>query len=111
MTPTKTIGQLNGYWAMLLKFALAVFPIFLTFAIAWGTWITSETFANKSFRSIGDRVVPMDLARLEQRLQEEIRRLPPADWRMRILKTESDLREIRANQIKILTVLERLEKK
>lgn len=45
------IGQMNGWWGMLLRFMLATYPIILS----WGVWVTTSTVLNNEFRGRGDR--------------------------------------------------------
>lgn len=36
----KRIGDLNGSWSLLLRFALATYP----FVLMWSIWVTTEVF-------------------------------------------------------------------
>jgi hypothetical protein len=107
----KTIGSLNGMWAFLLKGSLVAFPVFLTVSIAWASWITSETFKNKSFRDQGDRVTALDMAKQRAEIFDRLSALPPKQWQDRINKMEGTIKSVELNQAKILTILERIEAK
>lgn len=41
----KPIGELQGWWAILLKVNLAAVPIIVGAGIAWSTWTTTRLFA------------------------------------------------------------------
>lgn len=45
------IGQMNGWWGMLLRFMLITYPLVLS----WSGWITTSTVLNNEFRERGDR--------------------------------------------------------
>jgi len=49
---TKPIGELNGKWAMMLKFTLVCFPIFTGLIATWAIWVTCEIFESRSFRAL-----------------------------------------------------------
>ena len=76
------IGELNGPWSILLRVALATYPLIL----AWTVWITNETFYNRAFRDRGDRFTKTDGLVMEARIMEIIAKLPPADWRTKVDK-------------------------
>jgi len=108
---TKTIGETNGVWAILLKVALLIVPLL----IPWGVWVTRETLHNHTFRSSGERFTQLNGAQMEARLVDKISKLPPDDWRDRILTVEASwlaidgrLDVIERKQERIITLLERL---
>jgi len=119
MPAKKAIGELNGWWALLLKISLAIFPVYCVFLTGWAVWVTSETFANQAFRLQGGRMTDVDGVKLEaslktyfhatlQPLRAEIHGMPPQDWRDRILKMEENQDTIHVNQIKILMEIKSL---
>lgn len=44
---SKPIGSLNGPWSIMLRIALATYPILLP----WCVWVTTETYESKAFRA------------------------------------------------------------
>ena len=105
-TNRKTIGGLNGPWALLLKVMLASYVPVMTGIMAWSIWVTSETYANRSFRLTGPRVTPSDLHDLERRMNAQFSSLPPADWRARIIAIEARQQDILRTVTRIETKLE-----
>jgi hypothetical protein len=100
----------------MLKALLVVVPMFMTASAAWATWITGETYANRSFREAGNRFTATngeelrnevhdlvskatkavydahlaDLRSVEQKISD----LPPRDWRDKINAIEARQFEI-----------------
>jgi len=68
----KTIGETNGVWGYLFKFALATVPLWF----AWMAWMTVNQVLDNSFRGAGPRFtaaqaksqVELIVARIEPRL-------------------------------------------
>ena len=56
----KTIGGMNGPWALVLKLALATYPVLLLALLTWGTWMTVNQLKDQSFREQGDQFVRQD---------------------------------------------------
>jgi len=120
MTTTKsvpTIGQLNGWWAHLLKVTLVMFPVFMTAVLSWGTWATTEIMSSKYFREYGPRFTRQQGDAMEARLGNRIgdiesrfNTLPPADWRNRILSLEADQKKIIEQNARILAEFEYLKR-
>ena len=108
-TNRKTIGGLNGPWALLLKVMLASYVPVMTGIMAWSIWITSETYANRSFRMTGPRVTSAELHELERRMNAQFSSLPPADWQARIIAIESWQHDILRAVVRIETKLESSE--
>jgi hypothetical protein len=116
---------------VLAKVNLVIFPIFLTFFITWGSWVTAETFRSKNFREYGTRFSPVDAEKLkseitasykkgdtdvykeiynlEQVVEDEIKALPPQDWRDKINKMEANQSKMQSDLVRALTILERLD--
>ena len=94
---------MNGRWLVWFKITLVILPVALTLLFAWAAWLTAEQFSDRAFRQAGPRYTSLDAEALELRLKTEIARLPPQDWQQRI-------RDLEANQVRILTILERVEK-
>ena len=113
MPAKKAIGELNGWWALLLKISLAIFPVYCALFTGWAVWITSETFVNQAFRLQGGRMTDVDGQKLEaslkaymqvalQPMRVEMRGMPPQDWRDRIQCMEEKQGDTHDNQIRIL---------
>ena len=51
-----TIGNMNGPWAVMLRFVLASYPLLLI----WGAWVTINTVKDISFRGEGERFTRHD---------------------------------------------------
>lgn len=49
----RTIGQLNGIWALSLRLFLASYPVVLTVAIGWSTWVTVNLIELRSWKGMG----------------------------------------------------------
>lgn len=110
MAGTTKMSELTGWWMVLLKFLLAVFPVFACTFLPWCAWVTKETFANHSFREAGDRFTATDAERLRVQLldrlqikadradvesiRSQMRTLPPQDWRDKINAMESTLKTV-----------------
>lgn len=62
------IGNLNGPWSVMLRLALASYPLVL----AWSVWVTSNVFADIAFRNSGDRFTTADGAKLRADMVERI---------------------------------------
>ena len=112
----KTIGGLNGRWALLAKAMFAAFPFVLILQV----WLVSETFHNQYFReevarwTISDAQAQTDAWHKQlhlqvQRIDTRIDALPPEDWRERIKKIETTQELIRQAQTRSLIVLESIK--
>jgi len=77
------VGELNGRWSVLLRFALATHTILILPMLAWGTWITSLAFELRQesalashsmtiFMAEGARYTEKDAARDRSILREGI---------------------------------------
>ena len=49
----KTIGELNGVWALSLRIMLATYPLLVTALIAWSTWVTVNLVELRQWKAIG----------------------------------------------------------
>ena len=56
----KTIGGMNGPWALILKLALATYPVLLLALLTWGTWMTVNQLKDQSFREQGYEFIRQD---------------------------------------------------
>lgn len=56
----KTIGGMNGPWALILKLALATYPVLLLALLTWGTWMTVNELKDQSFREQGYEFIRQD---------------------------------------------------
>lgn len=63
----RTIGNMNGPWAILLRLALASYPLVLT----WAVWVTTETFDNRAFRNSGERFTSADALKMRAEMTKE----------------------------------------
>ena len=59
-SPSKPIGQMNGPWALLLKFSLVTYPILASAIISWGIWVTANVYEIQNFRHFGDRFTQVE---------------------------------------------------
>jgi hypothetical protein len=82
----RTIGNMNGPWAILLRLALATYPCI----IAWSVWVTVQEFEDIAFRKQGDRFTATDAARMSLEIEKRFSTLPPDDWKNRIVAIESN---------------------
>lgn len=92
------IGMLNGKWSLLLRIALASYPLIL----AWCVWVTKNEFEDIAFRTQGDRFSYSDSLKLRADIEDKINKLPSQDWRDRIIAME-------VNQQVMIKQLTRLE--
>lgn len=106
-TPTKhrTIGNMNGPWAILLRIALVSHP----FVIGWLVWVTSEQFRDINHRE--NAVTKVDL-------NEKLSSLPSSEWKARVTVLEEQtavnritLAELTVKQSEALRSLERIERR
>lgn len=79
----KTIGQLNGKWALMLKLLLAVHTVFILPALGWAIMITSSVYELKTqsavslaqwaaFTAIGPRYTQDDAEADQRALRAEM---------------------------------------
>lgn len=101
MTAPKTVGAMNGRWAMLLKVSLVCFPLFATGVTGWASWATMEILHGKFFREFGPRFTQGQASSLEAKIERkldsvksDILALPPTDWRRRITNLEKDVHQL-----------------
>jgi hypothetical protein len=102
----KKIGELNGKWATLFKtFLMLSFITFPTF-LAWGTWVTKNTFEmcnhledtahfNQRLTNFESNVKIIE--RMESqinRISDKVETLPPPEWRRRIEILETEYAKI-----------------
>lgn len=89
--PSKTIGNMNGPWAIMLRVFLGSYPLVLGF----GVWLVKSIHAldkrhtqlqaeQSVFMSKGDRFSLQDAYSLERRIDARFDDLPPADWREKV---------------------------
>jgi len=43
----KPIGELNGFWSLLFRVSLALFPVFAGAVLTFSVWITREIFRHE----------------------------------------------------------------
>lgn len=101
--PGKTIGDLNGWWALLLKVHLAVVSTIFPLILLWCIWLTQEAMSGSAYRNSGERFTQEDGRRLEDRAREAREALARSfDARLDTLDNSTT---------RILTILERLDPK
>lgn len=76
---SRKIGQLNGPWSILLRLALASYPLIL----AWAVWMTSNQFADIAFRNSGERFTKADALVLRSDMVDRIS--SANEWRNDVL--------------------------
>lgn len=106
--PAKKIGELNGIWAMLLKFQLAVFTAVLPLVLIWCGWLTSQAFQAQAFRESGERFTEAEARLLEDRAREA-RSALSAVYSAKVEATNIRLVAIERDITKILTLLQKNE--
>lgn len=100
-TKTKTIGELNGWWALLLKVHLGVISTIFPLIILWCVWLTQEAMSGTHFRNSQERFTQEDGRELENRAREARDNLARSfDARLDALDQDTT---------RILTILERIE--
>lgn len=90
----KTIGNMNGPWAKLLKVGLVFVPIFAVSITGYLTWLTREVLAQSQFRESGGYATPKEVAAVKEELKDEIAKLPSEDWKRRIIRVEEKTDQI-----------------
>lgn len=63
----KTIGSLNGPWAILLRIMLGTYP----FVMMWAIWVSKSLFELHAFAGSGARFSLQDAYSMERRLEEK----------------------------------------
>ena len=114
----KTIGQINGPWAIMFRVMLATYPIIVGIVIAWLSWITVGQIKDDNFRALGDRFSREDYRQhlVEERAEHKAINtrfdlLPPADWRASRLKLEADVSALQNIVAENRNILVRIETK
>lgn len=102
----KPIGQLNGPWAVLLKFALIMIPIMSAVSIPWVQWQTKEAYSSEETRLIVDKLVDA-----VDTINRKFSELPPPEWRDRVRILESDARQNLEDHSDIKISLEQIKAK
>ena len=118
---TQPIGYLNGRWSILLRLVLVTTPIawtvFVTLDLPWRIWVTHEAFKASSqgqlATCLGDKLEKMiDKQRADYReIQDQLRLMPPDEWRRRVADLEFFDRQNRADHAAILVSLEAIKVK
>jgi len=108
-----TVGDLNGWWAWLLKLSLVSFPVFATGIITWATWATSEIMAQK----YADHFTVADAVRMQDRwdvrlekIADKVESSPPAEWKKRIEMLEENQRRMIDQYARISTDLDYIKR-
>ena len=107
MTGTN-IGELNGRWAVLLKFCLVGVPlivsIFMASFLPWAVWVTGNIYTSRQTAEIVQQI-SSDMKAVEDRFDD----LPPAEWRDRIRVLENESRQNQKDHAAILIGLEQIK--
>lgn len=101
MSTDKRIGNLNGPWSVLLRLALATYPLVL----GWSVWMTQAQFADQAFRSRSDLFFRAD-ADAMRRDVEAVDAAARVDFERRF---EERLRAFEARQVAQIEQLTRVE--
>lgn len=99
------IGELNGWWAFMLKVWLVLMPILLTGTLSLCVWLIGEAYANRSFRTSGERFSKIDGWALEERMRERVE-AEHSVQEARYGALESRLRTVEERLTRILAILE-----
>ena len=100
----KRIGNIDGMWAVGLKFLLATYPAMLV----WVGWVSAETIRNKEFRDRRECFTHVEAQVMRREIDAQFAALPPKDWRDKYIAMERDLKEYQAVLIRIETTLDLL---
>ena len=65
------IGQMNGPWALLLRFALATYPMM----VGWAVWVTGSVYELRGFQNRGDRFTLVDGMRMERDINAKLQQM------------------------------------
>lgn len=65
----KRIGNMNGPWAIVFKFALATYPFF----IVWSVWVTGNVYDYIGWKGKGERFTAGDGQIIVTKMHEEVR--------------------------------------
>jgi hypothetical protein len=99
------IGELNGRWAMLLKFTLVAIPcitsLFLASFLPWAIWVTGNIYTSRQIVEVV-QTMKSDLAAINKTVSN----LPPPEWKARTIKLEDAAIENRESHAEIKVVLE-----
>jgi hypothetical protein len=89
--PTKTIGMMNGPWAIMFKLCMLALPLLIMLE----SWQTVQIFKLQSLM--------VETGHMQQAIEantrainantDRIATLPPQDWRERIKQLEADMRK------------------
>lgn len=101
----REIGQLNGWWSMLLKLFLLAFPVVLVWMGLFTAWVVRETYATQAFRESPERVSRNDLYRFERDTRDWVE----ANFTQKTF--EEDLRELKSLMRELQQRLQRIEAK
>ena len=103
-----TLGEMDGRWAVLLKFHLAIVPPLVAALLALTIWLVTQQFADIAFRESGERFSKSDSYEMDRRHREQRDLLRSAmDAKFEALNTR--LGAIENQQARILAILERQE--
>jgi len=59
----KPIGELNGFWSLMFRVSLAVFPIFAGAVLTFSVWITREIFRHEKEIQLHEKELAAQAAR------------------------------------------------
>ena len=66
------IGQMNGWWGLVFKVALATYPVVVAGGLSGGWWLVREVTANSYFREEGPRATRHDIEVLESQTEKRL---------------------------------------
>lgn len=102
----RSIGNMNGPWALGLKIMLATYPILFAALVGWSSWVTKELIVLGEFRNSGDRFTKVDAANMRREIDSQLASLPPKDWRDKYFKMEQKLDENQTMLVRLNTMLD-----
>ena len=108
MNDAVTTIELNGWQAKMFRILMLTVPLFLTMAtvivIPLSIWLIQNAYmAQETARLVAATAMTV------KDLQEEIRSLPPMDWRVRIQSLEQDSKENLRDHNDIKIALEQIK--
>lgn len=102
----RRVGDLNGVWAVLLRFTLVAIPVMAGAAIPFVKWTTQSCYTANQTAQLVDNLVDEIRA-----IKNDIAHMPPEEWRERIKLLECDSRQNLADHTSIKLSLEQIKAK
>lgn len=105
MSTGRKIGEMNGYWALLLKLHLAAVPPIVAALVGLVVWLVSQQYTDIAFRSSEERFSTADAYAMENRIRERETVLQTT-LLARIEQVDRRLDDVERNLARVLVILE-----